>query len=632
MKITFSASHSPYKGKGYYYDFKPKKVDSLQELGELMLTHSLCTQLFGAEPMPNKEGSHPKPYRKTTDNVIGTGNLLFLDIDNASPKNSKKRCKNPITLQDIEQVFKAKGWACVITPSKSSNEDWKKFHVAMPIFNKVANYKTDKETYRKQYKLLAHELNLKIDPAMSSGIQNMTPAIGREILSIVEGDFMDLESMENDMSRGFSTRIKKRSENGSKGRSVIESTSKTLIIKKKHFRAIRGLTIGTRINCPKGKLHGDGKGKGYAFVNDVGGITCNSCGNYHWLSDEKRHENDKVKVFDKIKSTTPLVTTKSTTQQTNKKGFMMQLKAMGMTQTDYDSIENQKYFVEQFLPNEGLFMLAGDAGSGKSWLAFMLMMRTLEKYTEAQCFFIDVDSGATYTKQRVLRLKNMFEDRFTFISQSKTDTRDIMILLKSFDTNESLKNVIIVVDSLVGITEGNINESKTVKPYLVIFEALRNAGATLILIHHTKKRNQHDGGAEQAGSFVIKSSVDVLYMVTKHKKKIVCEQSKARGDYVSRTFKIIDFEKMIAKDVNYVSEESKKVKLKKKRTKKEENQLVKVIRSESKMNKTTLHNRLISKGFSIRASKAIVKRCLNKGLISEKKKHANERYITLVKK
>lgn len=273
--IKLSASDQANVNKNYFYDFKSKEVKSLKHLGKLMLTHSLCTQLFTADPMPNKENEFPKPYRKTTDAVIDTGNVLFFDIDNASVNDSKIRCDNPITLKDIKKAFKRLGWIAVITPSKSSNNEWEKFHVTTITDRPVANYKTDKEVYRNQYSLVAHELNLDVDGAMKSAIQNLTPAKGREILAIVNGNPINLNTLNNDMSRGFA----KRNRNGTESKWVNE------IIDKKYFENIG--EVNGRCDCPLGEKHSDGKGEGYGFYNDKGGISCNGClTNYHWLSED----------------------------------------------------------------------------------------------------------------------------------------------------------------------------------------------------------------------------------------------------------------------------------------------------------------------------------------------------------
>ena len=285
-----SASNSPNGDKGYFKNFKPHEIKSLEELGDLMLTHSLCTQLFSSEKMPNKEGKFPVVYRKTTDAVIDTGDVIFFDIDNASPEDSKTQCENTITLKQIVHAFEKQGWGCAITPSKSSNNKWKKFHIAAFTSAAVPNYKTDKQAYRDMYAAVASVINLELDPAMMSAIQNLTPALGREVIKIVEGNPVDINIIADESVSGFSKRVIKKNDNSSLSSSKNTNGGfDTVVIKKKKFKLIKGLSVGTRCNCPRGKQHSDGQGKDYGFVNNMKGITCNGCQvNYHWLSDEER--------------------------------------------------------------------------------------------------------------------------------------------------------------------------------------------------------------------------------------------------------------------------------------------------------------------------------------------------------
>lgn len=67
----------------------------------------------------------------------------------------------------------------------------------------------------------------------------------------------------------------------------------TVLLKKKKFKYAKDLEPGEKCDCPVGEKHSDGAGIGYAFKNDVGGVTCNGCGvNYHWKTDKERWTMD----------------------------------------------------------------------------------------------------------------------------------------------------------------------------------------------------------------------------------------------------------------------------------------------------------------------------------------------------
>lgn len=316
------------------------------------------------------------------------------------------------------------------------------------------------------------------------------------------------------------------------------------------------------------------------------------------------------------------------------KNVLEKIKGLGMQKEDYTKIENQKYYIHQFLPNGGLFMFAGDSGSGKSWLSFMAVKRVLASHKNTSCIFIDLDSGAIYTKKRVYSLWSDFgEDRFTYISQTKTDAREVIEHLKNLQ-NVNLNNTIIVIDSLVGITDGNINESNIIKPILTLFEGLRNQGATVILIHHTKKTFDKNSIPVYAGSFTIKGAMDALYMVSKEKTLITCHLDKARGDYIPRTFEINDFEKMEAKDIDYRSPEDITESKKLQAIEFEEIAISKILGLSSKpITKMELERELIDKErYAVRRAKNAIKRALEKGFIKAESRKKNEKRIVLTHK
>ena len=417
-------------------------------------------------------------------------------------------------------------------------------------------------------------------------------------------------------------------------------TNTMLTIDDVNFKTLGELTIDDvntqtqNIDCPvHNKGHGDGRSYyGYGKLVKLGegeiGVYC--CGD-SCVSNSKKTTYIPERKFHK-KKVSAKDGNKKKAKKNNSKGLQT-LKALGMKKQDYKKIAEQKYFIDQFLPNGGLFMFAGDSGSGKSWLAFMITKRTLASYKEASCFFIDLDSGASYTKRRVYSFWSEFgDDRFTYISQTKTDSREVMETLKYLQGVE-LSNTIVVIDSLVGVSEGNINESSVVKPILTLFEGLRNQGATVILIHHTKKAKDKEDIPVYAGSFTIKGAMDVLYMVSKVDNVITCHLSKARGDYVSRCFSIEDFEDMTAKDVNYITPEEIAETKRATAREFEAKAISYILNSTSKpINKSELEKLLIQKeNYKVRRAKNAIEYAITDKLIREKfTKKKNERVLELI--
>jgi len=316
------------------------------------------------------------------------------------------------------------------------------------------------------------------------------------------------------------------------------------------------------------------------------------------------------------------------------------LKNMAMNTDDYQRINDQEYYIDQFLPKGGLFMLVSDSGKGKSWLSFMMCKRVLDQHKTTEIIFADIDSGAVYTKSRVQHLWSLYgQSRFNYISQVKVTAEDLMPVFKDM-AKQDLRDKIIVIDSLVGMTGGDVNNSEKVKPYLTVFEGLRNAGATVILIHHVKKGVDDEGKPIYAGSYTIKGAMDALYAVTKDDKVIECHLEKSRGDYVSRTFKITDFQKMTADDIDYETVEEKKAKQVKAIEAKQDTELEKImllhedLQDESYQGIKTkdLEELLKEKlGITQKFIRAVIRRNKNHHIIEEVKGEKNTKLLRLSK-
>ncbi len=290
------------------------------------------------------------------------------------------------------------------------------------------------------------------------------------------------------------------------------------------------------------------------------------------------------------------------------------VKAVKMTHTKYQTVEDQKYYIPNFLPEGGLVMFAGDSGVGKSWLAFAFSSTILRENPGKSVTFFDIDSGVVTTKKVVNILWTRHgEERFGYVNQIDADEDEIIEILKDM-AEDDLSNEIIVLDSLASFTKGKINDSSEVHEFLKICEKLRNAGALVILIHHVKKPKEDEVIPTYAGSFMIKKALDALYMITNEDKNITAHQAKARGDYHSRCFSMDNYEGVIYSEVDYISPEQEKAASKQRKEDAEEDVVSNAIgiaegNSKPAPLKTELHKLLQSK---LNRSEAQAKRIITR--------------------
>lgn len=505
------------KDKAATFGYKSFESEKLKDVVEYINTHAIVPCFI--------EDGH-----RLRNNVKEIYNWIRLDVDVEG--ESKKIDKA------LKKVFHIK------KPSTSHKKYPYKWHYLIPIENVSQNY----DGYKLQYYKFLAEFGIEIkDKSLASVVQNTNP-MGEDGIALTYVNKGKPIWIAPDVV------VPKRKKLKEKHSDVSKDEVKKLLTKvdpdctysewlQVGFSLFdwcpkRGLKLFDKWSKGSDKYDGTTIDKWNDFENNAqGDITIGTL--IHMVHGEKKDPTEAFKV-EKGR----------VHNKGEKKKASCILSIFGdtyMTDEDYKKIEDQKYLIEGFVPEQGFGMLVGRESSGKSWVTFYLSNLILDKYPEQQVLFFDIDSGAVYTKPRVQHLRGKYGDRFLYYSQHKGVT--------SYDLKEQLKeacehdltNKLFVIDSLFGLTDGKVNDAKDIKPVLNIMEGLRNAGATVILIHHDKK----DGGYN--GSAAIGGALDFMYGVVMDEKIVTLDLKKDRGVFTSHTVKVSDYNRCEGEEIAYIS-------------------------------------------------------------------------------
>lgn len=280
---SISASDMKNGEKGYYQGFRKVKIKTLNELGELMLTHSLSSQLYGKTKTSTSNDQLVK-YRRAINNINGHGQAIFFDIDNKvrlvddkGKKIGEQSDPTPVTLEMITSRFKELGWGCVVTPSRSSTDEWEKFHIGAFISGDCGSH----DEFREHYLGVVDALEeLKLDEAMKNSVQNCTPAIGHEILALIEGNpipFNEFKTEEKKSNKNNNDRVMY---DKNKHNLHLESDSNTLSLEEMISLAEQAKGSTVRCGCHNDMKHGGDTDSGcICQLNSDGSIHsyCRGC-------------------------------------------------------------------------------------------------------------------------------------------------------------------------------------------------------------------------------------------------------------------------------------------------------------------------------------------------------------------
>lgn len=175
----------------------------------------------------------------------------------------------------------------------------------------------------------------------------------------------------------------------------------------------------------------------------------------------------------------------------------------------HDFNQRIEFVIDGFLPKRMITMVYADGGNGKSWLAF-----AVAKYCAMQqmdVVYLDFDNPLSVLKDRNIHSKLIEpHDNLFYIQRSKCQMQSHEVLERMAQQASAGKyeNTLIVFDSLRDFTEVN-NDNRAMHTMSKIKD-VREAGATVLIIHHSNK-----DGKNYQGSNNIRNSVDNMYQLKK---------------------------------------------------------------------------------------------------------------------
>ncbi|MEM2250423.1 MAG: AAA family ATPase [Candidatus Bathyarchaeia archaeon] len=179
------------------------------------------------------------------------------------------------------------------------------------------------------------------------------------------------------------------------------------------------------------------------------------------------------------------------------------------------------FLFDGFLPYGYAVVLSGEAGVGKTWLAYGLVKQAIKQGVKV--VYLDADNSLPYIKQTLEDfdlLKELRENFFILsrqkaeisISKDNSDWKAVKRLLKNID------KCLVVVDTLGSFSRGyDPNSDKDMREIMSELKEIRDMGHAVLVLHHTQKYASFDENmpveTKYRGSAVIKADADGLYFV-----------------------------------------------------------------------------------------------------------------------
>ncbi len=176
-----------------------------------------------------------------------------------------------------------------------------------------------------------------------------------------------------------------------------------------------------------------------------------------------------------------------------------------------DLLESHTHWLyPDFLVQQAITMFYGPPKQGKTWLLYGLTRHLCELEEVKKVYYVDYDNPKRQLKERkVDTLLDEYPDKLRYFSKGSTPLRGMALIedISSHAVGDNMRGFIFIFDSTRDFVD-DTGSSIQAKRFMENMKILREAGATVLLIHHTTKNAKAiDGSAE------FTKAVDNLYGV-----------------------------------------------------------------------------------------------------------------------
>jgi RecA-family ATPase len=161
------------------------------------------------------------------------------------------------------------------------------------------------------------------------------------------------------------------------------------------------------------------------------------------------------------------------------------------------SLSKSEFLVDDFLVKEAITMIYGAASQGKTWFMYALVKLLANDKRIKKIYYIDMDNPKRQLIARGVDKNLLVLEKVKYITKSSLNCSSDELLeeLKRGSFGRAFEDVLFVFDSTRDFVE--VKNDRAAREFMEVMKSLREAGGTVILIHHATKSGRYiEGSAE----------------------------------------------------------------------------------------------------------------------------------------
>jgi len=184
----------------------------------------------------------------------------------------------------------------------------------------------------------------------------------------------------------------------------------------------------------------------------------------------------------------------------------------GSTLVDEDfELDKQKAYIADFLYSNSVTLIYSPPKQGKTWFGYGIATTLVKRDDINAVIYVDMDNGLSSLKERNIDDKLINHPKIEYVSRAKIDC-DPLTYLKRIDqeaTAGNYKDVVFVLETTKDFVDTDSKSQS--EEFMKIVMRIRDAGATVIIMHHATKAGRTISGVQ----VFINSPDNVYEMVQK---------------------------------------------------------------------------------------------------------------------
>lgn len=160
------------------------------------------------------------------------------------------------------------------------------------------------------------------------------------------------------------------------------------------------------------------------------------------------------------------------------------------------NLDERKVYIKDFLYSNSVTLIYSPPKQGKTWLGYGITTTLAKNEDIDSIIYVDMDNGLSSLKERKIDEKLINEQKVEYVSRAKIK-KEPMEYLRDIDkeaTTGNFNKIVFILETTKDFVDTDSKSQS--EEFMKITMRIRDAGATVIIMHHATKTGRNISGVQ----------------------------------------------------------------------------------------------------------------------------------------